>query len=1002
MLIVQLAYRDAQWAVWGETGTTSAGPSGWHSFAADGDALRSIVDLPRATGFHEPLVLPTANSLPIASSPLIAPGPDATAAITLEPWSVTLLPLPSEKLFEFVSKVLVDGLLAPGVIAGTTLKYWAQVARFARRLVAREQFLPGIAVAEKTLRACWRGLIAATDRPRFEQLLAAMPGACRVFQSDSISPSVLLTEFIDEIVDSAVRTSLPSQARRKKFDSVHDQWLHALQSVDGAMKVSATEATALARTLEDWQRPLALSNNSAYRLCFRLEEPLGPGDPWRVSFFLQAIDDPSLLIAMADFWRARRQPKLAAPLPERAFILMSLGQAAKLSPIVERSLNDATPTGASLDGSTAHKFLSETALLLEQAGFGVLLPSWWTRGGNRNRLALTTAAATKTSFSASTGALSLDAVVQFDWRAALGDVELSLQELQTIADLKSPLVQVRGQWIAVNAEELQNALAFWKKKPQTIGTVRDALMMEIGAQDGPAGLRVNKITAKGALKSFLDQLLQPETFTEQAVPMGFQGQMRPYQVRGFSWLAFLRRVGLGACLADDMGLGKSVQTLAMIQQAVNEGETRPVLLICPMSVVGHWKKEAERFTPGLRILVHHGLDRDRSTSLKKKLRTIDLMISSYSLLHRDEATLTKIDWAGVVLDEAQAIKNAESKTAQAAQRLQAGFRIALTGTPVENHVGDLWSISQFLNPGWLGTRASFRREFLTPIQVEGDEDAMARLKTRTGPFLLRRLKTDKSIIADLPEKLENKVYCTLTKEQATLYQAVVDSLTATLPSGESIRRRGMILGALSKLKQVCNHPAQFLGESGPLANRSGKVARFSEMIGEVLQAGDRALVFTQFTEMGELLRSHLQESFGREVLYLHGGVPMKKRQEMVARFQNTQLEDAPQVFLISLKAGGTGLTLTAANHVFHFDRWWNPAVENQATDRAFRIGQSRNVQVHKFVCIGTLEEKVDEMIERKQSVASRVVGTGEGWLTEMSNRDLKSIIALRPDAVEDE
>jgi SNF2 family DNA or RNA helicase len=376
------------------------------------------------------------------------------------------------------------------------------------------------------------------------------------------------------------------------------------------------------------------------------------------------------------------------------------------------------------------------------------------------------------------------------------------------------------------------------------------------------------------------------------------------------------------------------------------------------------------------------------------------VLSSYALLHRDFDILKEVAWAAVILDEAQNIKNAETRQARAARSLTSDYRIALTGTPVENNVGDLWSIMEFLNPGFLGTQAAFKRNFFVPIQANRDQEAATRLKRLTAPFILRRLKTDKAIIADLPEKLEMKLFCTLTKEQASLYAAVVKDMSEALEEAEGIQRRGLVLATLTRLKQVCNHPAQLLGDNSAIAGRSGKLQRLTEMLEEALAEGDRALVFTQFAEMGELIRRHLQASFGREVLFLHGAVPKRQRDRMVARFQSDgHHTDAPRVFILSLKAGGTGLNLTTANHVFHFDRWWNPAVENQATDRAFRIGQRRNVQVHKFICAGTLEEKIDEMIERKQEVAASIVGSGEGWLTELSNSQLKELFALRQDAI---
>ena len=643
----------------------------------------------------------------------------------------------------------------------------------------------------------------------------------------------------------------------------------------------------------------------------------------------------------------------------------------------------------------AYEFLTEKAQALEQVGFGVLLPAWWTRKGTKLRL---TARADVTSPKLrSKGGFSLDAIAQFRWQVALGDEILSYEELQVLAKLKQPLVQVRGQWVQMSAEEIQAALDFWKKKATNKATVREVVRMALGVGNTPGDIAFAGVSATGWIADLLAQLEGHVSFAEFSSPEGFQGTLRPYQQRGYSWLGFLRRWGLGACLADDMGLGKTVQTLALLQRDWEENGRRPVLLICPTSVVGNWRKEAERFTPELPVMVHHGLTRTKSAAFQESAQRHALVISSYALLHRDFESLKEVPWAGVILDEAQNIKNAETKQARAARSLPADYRIALTGTPVENNVGDLWSIMEFLNTGFLGTHTEFKRNFFVPIQATHDPDAVGRLKRLTGPFILRRLKTDKSIIADLPEKMEMKVFCTLTKEQASLYEAVVKETLPEIDETGGIQRRGMILAALSKLKQVCNHPAQFLGDNSSLPGRSGKLARITEMLEEIIAVGDRALVFTQFAEMGELLRRHLQETFGREVLFLYGGTAKQQRDRMVERFQNE--ENGPAIFLLSLKAGGTGLNLTRANHVFHFDRWWNPAVENQATDRAFRIGQTKNVQVHKFLCVGTLEEKIDEMIESKKEIAEKVVGAGEGWLTELSTTELKELFTLRQEAI---
>jgi SNF2 family DNA or RNA helicase len=422
-----------------------------------------------------------------------------------------------------------------------------------------------------------------------------------------------------------------------------------------------------------------------------------------------------------------------------------------------------------------------------------------------------------------------------------------------------------------------------------------------------------------------------------------------------------------------------------------------VLLVCPTSVIGNWQREIARFAPDLPVVVHHGGERMRDGGILPKKAQVALVLTSYGVALRDIALLRKARWRGVVLDEAQNVKNADSKQAQAVRALNASYRVALTGTPIENHVGDLWSLMDFLNPGLLGTQAAFRRDFLIPIEVLANADAEARLQRMSGPFVLRRLKSDPAIIADLPKKLETRVFCQLTKEQASLYAAVLREAEPSLEEAEGIERRGLILATITKLKQVCNHPANLLHDNSRLEGRSGKLARLAEMLDEVHAERDHALVFTQFTEMATLLRRYLQETTGREVLYLHGGLAKRQRDLLVERFQTA--DDAPSVLILSLRAGGTGLNLTRANHVFHFDRWWNPAVENQASDRAYRIGQTKNVHVHRLVCAGTIEDKIDALLERKRATAQRLVRSGEAGLTDLSNAQLRDLFALGADAV---
>jgi SNF2 family DNA or RNA helicase len=501
-------------------------------------------------------------------------------------------------------------------------------------------------------------------------------------------------------------------------------------------------------------------------------------------------------------------------------------------------------------------------------------------------------------------------------------------------------------------------------------------------------------------------------------PPGFKGTLRPYQERGLSWLAFMERFGFGACLADDMGLGKTVQLLALLVHEREEAKraaagtgaepqrVAPTLLIVPMSVVGNWTKEVTRFSPSIQCLVHHGPLRRQGDAFLAAVSKSDLVVTTYALANRDKDLLARVGWGRVVLDEAQFVKNPAAKQSQAVRAIEAPRRIALTGTPVENRLSELWSIMDFLNPGYLGGAGQFRTRFAVPIERYHDPARAGQLRGLVRPFILRRVKTDPTVVADLPEKLETKEFCHLTPEQAQLYETCVKRMLTDVEAAEGIHRRGLVLAALIKLKQICNHPAQALKDADPTPaaavdpTRSGKGIRLLEMLDEVLAEGDRALVFTQFRQMGHLLESMLKRELGRDILFLHGGTPQGQRQKLIDDFQDPKGK-AP-VLVLSLKAGGVGLNLTAATHVFHFDRWWNPAVENQATDRAYRIGQTRTVQVHKFVVRGTLEERIDEMIESKTELAENIIGHGERWLTELDTTQLREILTLRADAVGDE
>jgi non-specific serine/threonine protein kinase len=971
-----------------------------HPFACDEEALRRLV-AERARVCAEPapltLLLPSRQSAPLPSPELGRPARPGAAPPRLRRWAVPALALEPD--------AALDLLLAPAgdAVVSASLGFLAEAAKLALELVARGRVLPALEPDGSRYTARWRVSPEPEDVRRLRLLAAAMPPVCRAEAPGTRPAGALVDDLVGAVADAAARRGAfglppPSVGGTPAAEA----WVRALTGRQPVVDADVIELAALQRRLEAWRGP-AEPTTDGLRLCFRVVPPDGGRGkrPWRVEFLLQAPDDPSLLVPAAEVWRAEGRlvafERIVEQPQER--LLAELGRACRLAPALDAALAAARPTELPLDAAGAHRFLREDATLLAHSGFGVLVPPWWHEPQARLGLRLRARpAATGTGVAASgPSQLGLEALCEYEWEAALGDTVLRPDELRELARLKVPLVQVRGRWVELRPEELAAALALLDQPVEERHmTLADLLRASIGL-DGGEGPPVVAVEAEGWVGELLAGAAE-RRFTSEPTPDGFHGELRPYQERGLAWLRFLGDLGLGACLADDMGLGKTIQLLALLVAERSSGGRRaPTLLVCPMSVVGNWQREAERFAPELRVHVHHGHGRQGGEQLAEAVRDRDLVVTTYGLAVRDQEALSALEWGRVVLDEAQNVKNSAARQAQAVRALRAPQRVALTGTPVENRLAELWSIMQFLNPGLLGSASDFRRRFSVPVERYRDDEAAALLRKLTGPFVLRRLKTDRSIIADLPEKVDMKVYCNITREQATLYQAVLDDMLAKIAAAsEDIERRGLVLATMMKLKQVLNHPRQLLRDGSRLAGRSGKLARLEEILEEVMAEGDRALLFTQFAEMGELLRAHLRERLGREVPFLHGGTARRARDEMVAWFQSPA---GPPLLILSLKAGGTGLNLTAANHVIHYDRWWNPAVEDQATDRAFRIGQRRDVQVRKLVCVGTLEERIDRMIEEKRELAQRIVGTGEGWLTELSTDQLRELVALSAEAV---
>ncbi|MFN3243092.1 MAG: DEAD/DEAH box helicase [Planctomycetota bacterium] len=587
---------------------------------------------------------------------------------------------------------------------------------------------------------------------------------------------------------------------------------------------------------------------------------------------------------------------------------------------------------------------------------------------------------------------------EFKWSLALGDQELDQSQFEQLVDAKTPLVFIDRRPVLLSPKD-REALKDFKKRMLDGGeriSFFEALRLRLGGASHLHGLAMESIASTPRLEHLLQNLERARAVEDRVVPVEFHGELRPYQGRGHAWMHFLVDQGFGACLADDMGLGKTIQAITvMLDWRKQRNSKTAILIVCPVSVLGNWRRELLKFAPSLRVSLHHGKGRANTPeSFTAVVTEHDIVLTSYNLLQRDEELMQEVTFDGVVLDEAQNIKNPTTRQSRVARTLKGHFRLALTGTPLENRPLDLWSIMDFLNEGLLGSRTQFTQTLEHPIVKQRRQGSMSALARLVRPFVLRRLKTDPEIVADLPEKTEQIVTATLSREQAILYESVVrKGLQEVEKAGEGIQRRGAILTTLLRLKQVCNHPAHYLMDGSSLPSRSGKLDYLSQMIEEAVEEGDRSLIFTQFKEMGSILKTHFENLYGQTVLFLHGGIPQKERDKMVTDFQEARPE-GPKLFVLSLKAGGTGLNLTAANRVFHFDRWWNPAVEDQATDRAFRIGQQRNVFVHKFVCSGTLEERIQQMLDRKREVADGLLAAGENWITELSNDDLKRLLTL--------
>jgi SNF2 family DNA or RNA helicase len=956
-------------------------------------------------------------------SPVYSVGVDINYSSSqyLHPWKIEGFCLTPALAIQFISSLPLSPNDSKAALLGADIHFWVHIFRWHLDLISRCKLLPNIEKKDSNLIAKWQVLLdSAIDVTRLEKFASKMPLACRTYQQNTenfaidlpLLPQESILSFLNHITDHQLRLMVGSQSPLEprimmSLPTVLQQWLKGLINENNTENntINGAGGERLKTTLKAWTLPLQyqLTGKTLFRTCFQLIPPENQEPNWTLKYFLQAVDNPEFLIEAAIIWQQPVEKLVyqnrTIEQPQETF-LRGLGLASRLYPIITSSLETASPEFCHLTSMEAYEFIKAITWRFEDSGLGVILPSSLAnREGWANRLGLKISAESPQQKS---GRLGLQSLLNFQWQLAIGGQTISKTEFDKLVKLNSPLVEINCEWVELRPQDIKTAQNFFSsRKEQMSLSLEDALRISKGDTQVIEKLPVVSFEASGALAELIGALTNNQEIQTLPTPVNFTGQLRPYQERGVAWLAFLERWGLGACLADDMGLGKTIQFIAFILHLKEENVLeKPTLLVCPTSVMGNWQKEVKKFAPSLKVLEYHGDKRPKGKAFTETVNKHDLVITSYALIHRDIKLLKTVEWQIIVLDEAQNVKNSESKQSQAVRQLETTFRIALTGTPVENRLQELWSILDFLNPGYLGNKQFFQRRFAMPIEKYGDTASLNQLRSLVQPFILRRLKSDKDIIQDLPEKQEMTVFCGLNSAQATIYQQLVDQSLVEIESAEGLQRRGMILGLLVKLKQICNHPAQYLKLATLEKHHSAKLQRLEEMLDEVVAEGNRALIFTQFAEWGKLLKPYLEKKLGREIFFLYGSTSKKQREEMIDRFQHDP--QGPPIMILSLKAGGVGLNLTRANHVFHFDRWWNPAVENQATDRVFRIGQTRNVQVHKFVCTGTLEEKINDMIESKKQLAEQVVGAGEDWLTEMDTDQLRNLLILDRHAVIEE
>ncbi len=860
-----------------------------------------------------------------------------------------------------------------------SVRVWAAAAAAGVGLVARGRLLPTVAADSTDV---WRaGPLDPADLSWLRELAAVFPPTAHPLAVPGSRPmrlrssEALIRDLWDAIADMIVRS--PAAPR-----------------TTASPAFAATTPTRVS-DLTEWLADTSDGLSAGARLGLRIEAAPaeetegvdgtdgmdgtdgvdGTAPTFRLVLQLRSNADPSLIVDAAALWN---QPETVlsrfGPQAETD-LLLAVRRGAPIWPPLAEVLQQASPSVIDLDDDSLASLLGPAAEKLAGIGIEVLWPSSMLDDGLELRAIPTPAPEKLTD-----AGFGLAALLDFRWQLTLDGAILDADEIAALAEAKRPLIRLRGRWVILDPALLDRL----RRPPRTRMRTSEALGAVLAGSAEIDGETVT-VVAEGPLA---DLAAQVAGIASSPLPLdsppGLAATLRPYQQRGLAWLAGMCDTGLGGCLADDMGLGKTIQVIALHLHR-REAKAGPTLVVCPASLLGTWEREIRRFAPDIPVRRYHGGGRHL-----QDLAADEVVLVTYGVVLRDSARLAEAGWGLVVADEAQHAKNPLSRTARELRAVPAPARIALTGTPVENRLSDLWSILDWTTPGLLGHLEAFTRRVAVPVERYRDAEATARFAALVRPFLLRRRKSDPGIAPELPRKTVTDLFVPLTAEQVTLYEAMVRETMEAIETRQGIERAGLVFKLLTALKQICNHPAQYLKQPGSLDGRSGKLAAFDELTDVIMASGESMLVFTQYTQMATLLQQHL-DARGIGSAFLHGGVPVPRREEMVARFQAGEVP----VFLLSLKAGGTGLTLTRATHVLHYDRWWNPAVEDQATDRAYRIGQDHPVQVHRLIAEGTLEDRIAALLETKRELADAVIGSGEGWIAELSDAELAELVSLR-------